>query len=132
MKDEADFGKRSKKEVTQNDDALEKYIAEKNYKFLVDGMLLKLAFQLRNIGLDAEFAGEKNTPKETIAQAEAENRIILTRNRNLMLTKKTCPLIKVVSNKTQGTETTPIDPPNPSKRLKTPRNSQKSIFPIFL
>lgn len=94
------MSKKSKDEYIQNKELLETYIKEGNYKFLVDNMLQKLAFQLRNIGLDAAFVGEEvKTGKAKINIAETEKRIFLTKAKSIMLSNKTCPLIKITSGK---------------------------------
>jgi uncharacterized protein with PIN domain len=89
--------KGKKVELVQNEDLLKKYIEQKHFKFIVDGMLKKLAHNLRNIGLDAVFAEESMKPSEIIKQADLEERIILTRDRKLINCKKDQPLIKIIS-----------------------------------
>ena len=84
--------------IVQNVEQLEQCKIDKNYRFLVDGMLKKLASNLRNIGLDAVMAQETMKPKEIVQLAEAEDRIILTRDRKVMDCKKTKPLIKIISS----------------------------------
>lgn len=92
------LSKKAKTVVIQNKELLDTYIKEKNYKFLVDGMLQKLAFNLRNCGIDTAFS-EEMTIAEKIKWAESEGRIILTKDRNLIHAKKSCPLIRVIDNK---------------------------------
>jgi uncharacterized protein with PIN domain len=103
IQDDSALSKKSKKDFVQNPEVLEQYKKEKNFKFLVDNMLQKLATQLRNCGYDAEFCGEKfKTPTQKVRFAEEDNRILLTKGRNVMLMKKTCPLIKLVNDRPMG------------------------------
>lgn len=86
----------SKKDiVVQHPELLEEYKQKKDFRFLVDGMLKKLAHNLRNIGLDAVFAEESMKPKQVVELAHSEDRIILTRDRKLMDCKKEKPLIRI-------------------------------------
>jgi uncharacterized protein with PIN domain len=63
-------------------------------------MLQKLAFSLRNIGIDTAFVGDEvKSGKDKIRIAEEEERILLTKAKNIMLAKKTCPLIKITGGK---------------------------------
>lgn len=89
-----------KKEIVRKTDAelLSAYRGKKDLKFVVDGMLKKLAHNLRNIGLDAVFTPEAMKPKEIVALAEAEDRIMLTRDKKLMDCKRTKPLIKITDS----------------------------------
>lgn len=82
--------------VVQNEEKLEEYKKKNDFKFVVDGMLKKLAHNLRNIGLDAVFAEEKWRPTQVIQFAESEDRIILTRDRKLIDCKKDKPLIRIL------------------------------------
>ena len=94
----AEAGKSDKKGIlVQNENLIETYKTSGSYKFIVDGMLKKLAANLRNVGLDAIFAEESMKPKEIIQVAEAEDRIILTRDMKLINCKKDRLLIKIVS-----------------------------------
>jgi uncharacterized protein with PIN domain len=84
--------------MVQNEKLLKELIKAKHFKFIVDGMLKKLAYNLRNIGLDAVFAEEGTTGKDLLAIAHLEERIILTRDSKLINMKKEAPLIKIMSN----------------------------------
>lgn len=88
----------AKQQIVQNEEQIKLYQSIGDFKFVVDGMLKKLAFNLRNVGLDATFAEETMKPKEIINLAEAENRIILTRDTKLMNCKKSTLLIKITSS----------------------------------
>ncbi len=52
-------------------------------KFLVDVMLGKLGRWLRMMGFDTEIASDDLTDKEIVVKAEEENRVILTRDRDI-------------------------------------------------
>ena len=56
-------------------------------KFLVDRMCGRLARWLRLIGFDTEYIDESKTVPEIVYQSLRDQRIILTRNRKMSLTK---------------------------------------------
>jgi len=56
-------------------------------KFLVDRMCGRLARWLRLIGFDTEYIDESKTVPEIVYKSLREQRIILTRNRKMSLTK---------------------------------------------
>lgn len=96
------MNKKSTQEYVQNKKVLNKYINECNHKFLIDTMLEKLGTLMRNIGIDAEICEHNSTPSEKARHAEETERVLLTRSKNLMMTKKACPMIKLVSTKPMG------------------------------
>jgi uncharacterized protein with PIN domain len=52
-------------------------------RFLVDKTALKLARDLRMLGIDTEIVRQQNI-KETVKRANLDERVVLTRNRNLL------------------------------------------------
>lgn len=95
------MNKKSTELYIQNEELLRTYIKNGSQKFLVDNMLQKLAFQLRNIGIDTAFVGDEiKSGKDKIKIAEEEDRIVLTKSKQIMLAKKVCPLIKIIGGKT--------------------------------
>lgn len=65
-------------------------------------MLEKLATLLRNLGIDAEICDPNASPKEKVKHAEETQRVLLTRSKNLIVTKKSCPMIRLSSTKSMG------------------------------
>lgn len=97
---EEKMNKKNKTEYVQNEELLKVYLEKKNYKFLVDNMLQKLTCLLRNLGIDTVFVGDEiKCGKEKIRIAEEQERIILTKSKQIMMSKKSCPLIKISSGK---------------------------------
>ena len=95
------MSKKNKEEYIQNPELLKEYLDKGQYRFLVDNMLQKLALGLRNIGIDTAFVGDDiKSNKDKIKLAEEQERIILTKSKQIMLTKKVCPLIKITGGKT--------------------------------
>ena len=88
----------AKAQIVQNEQLIKVHQSTGEFKFVVDGMLKKLAFNLRNVGLDATFAEETMKPREIVNLAETENRIILTRDTKLMNCRKSTLLIKITSS----------------------------------
>ena len=94
------MNKKSNAEYVQNEELLKTYLKDGHCKFLVDNMLQRLAFGLRNIGLDTAYVGDEvKSTKDKIKMAEEEERIILTKSKQIMMSKKTCPLIKITAGK---------------------------------
>lgn len=108
MENEDKMNKKSNAELIQNKELLETYIQEKHHIFLVDSMMEKLATQMRNIGIDAEICDSSSSPKEKVKHAEETQRILLTRSKHLMMVKKSCVMIKLISTKPMGKYFNPI------------------------
>jgi uncharacterized protein with PIN domain len=96
---EASSSSNSKLPVMFNEKLIKSTIAaKKEFKFLVDGMLKKLAVNLRNIGRDAVVVPDGSKPSDIIKLAAEEGRLILTRDKKLIHQNKSIPLIRMVSS----------------------------------
>jgi uncharacterized protein with PIN domain/uncharacterized protein Usg len=94
----SESSERKKEIIVQHEHLLEEYKKKKEFKFLLDGMLKKLALNIRNIGHDAVYADDALKPAEIVQLAEKEDRIILTRDKKLIACKKSKPLIRIKSS----------------------------------
>ena len=89
----------AKQPLLFNEKAIRAGVAsKKEFKYLVDGMLKKLAVNLRNIGRDALIVPDGLKPSELIQLAAAEDRLILTRDKKVIQANKSQPLIRISSS----------------------------------
>lgn len=91
--------KKSNVSCAQNMHLLEGYTAKGNrLKFLIDGMLERLVYLLRNVNYDAELWTQKSR-KDMIKFAEDEQRVLISRENSILEVKKNCIYINLKMDK---------------------------------